>query len=366
MINARGTDLRGGRHSDLTGIVSAQSDEVRELRAGGAGHPGTRSTPSPSRSAARRSQAAATDRPVVRARRTHRARRTRPRGRRSTTLRATRRCPTASNPNRSSSTSRTSRPSSTRCGPAARRAISLQGQRIIVDHRHQVRRQHGGPAGCALLAALRDRGRREPAAACTTPCSPHPRCRTTGRTPTRRTTSAGAWSRSRDSRSRRSGCRLTLDFAKPSRLTVRRPTVAAVIVSVDVVSVDVVSVGVVSVVSVGVVGVVGGGSGPSDTLMTTVLPNGRGVPPVGSWSDYGPLLLVGLDLRRDDGKPVTFENAASQHLLPPYDVRHGDKPGRVEDLDDLEPTGRLSPGRGSVVVTWLRRSVLSGPLQGRR
>jgi uncharacterized protein YlxW (UPF0749 family) len=33
MINARGTDLRGGRHSDLTGIVADQSARVKELRA---------------------------------------------------------------------------------------------------------------------------------------------------------------------------------------------------------------------------------------------------------------------------------------------------------------------------------------------
>ena len=32
MINARGTDLRGGRHSDLTGIVADQSDRVIQLR----------------------------------------------------------------------------------------------------------------------------------------------------------------------------------------------------------------------------------------------------------------------------------------------------------------------------------------------
>ena len=32
MINARGTDLRGGRHSDLTGILSEQRDKVAELR----------------------------------------------------------------------------------------------------------------------------------------------------------------------------------------------------------------------------------------------------------------------------------------------------------------------------------------------
>src|SRR4051795_12181317 len=32
MINARGTDLRGGRHSDLTGIVADQSDRVTQLR----------------------------------------------------------------------------------------------------------------------------------------------------------------------------------------------------------------------------------------------------------------------------------------------------------------------------------------------
>jgi len=37
MINARGTDLRGGRHSDLTAIVSDQSAEVKELRAEAAG-----------------------------------------------------------------------------------------------------------------------------------------------------------------------------------------------------------------------------------------------------------------------------------------------------------------------------------------
>ncbi len=33
MINARGTDLRGGRHSDLTGIVADQSQRVQQLRA---------------------------------------------------------------------------------------------------------------------------------------------------------------------------------------------------------------------------------------------------------------------------------------------------------------------------------------------
>lgn len=33
MINARGTDLRGGRHSDLTGVVSDQSQRVKQLRA---------------------------------------------------------------------------------------------------------------------------------------------------------------------------------------------------------------------------------------------------------------------------------------------------------------------------------------------
>jgi uncharacterized protein YlxW (UPF0749 family) len=32
MINARGTDLRGGRHSDLIGLVSAQRAEVQDLR----------------------------------------------------------------------------------------------------------------------------------------------------------------------------------------------------------------------------------------------------------------------------------------------------------------------------------------------
>jgi uncharacterized protein YlxW (UPF0749 family) len=32
MINARGTDLRGGRHSDLTGVVADQSDQVQTLR----------------------------------------------------------------------------------------------------------------------------------------------------------------------------------------------------------------------------------------------------------------------------------------------------------------------------------------------
>ncbi len=32
MINARGTDLRGGRNSDLTGIVSDQTDKVASLR----------------------------------------------------------------------------------------------------------------------------------------------------------------------------------------------------------------------------------------------------------------------------------------------------------------------------------------------
>jgi uncharacterized protein YlxW (UPF0749 family) len=37
MINARGTDLRGGRHSDLTGIVADQSDRVKQLRAEAAG-----------------------------------------------------------------------------------------------------------------------------------------------------------------------------------------------------------------------------------------------------------------------------------------------------------------------------------------
>jgi uncharacterized protein YlxW (UPF0749 family) len=33
MINARGTDLRGGRHSDLASIVGDQSDRVKETRA---------------------------------------------------------------------------------------------------------------------------------------------------------------------------------------------------------------------------------------------------------------------------------------------------------------------------------------------
>lgn len=33
MVNARGTDLRGGRHSDLTGIVADQSQRVTQLRA---------------------------------------------------------------------------------------------------------------------------------------------------------------------------------------------------------------------------------------------------------------------------------------------------------------------------------------------
>jgi uncharacterized protein YlxW (UPF0749 family) len=32
MVNARGTDLRGGRHSDLVEVVSAQSDKVEQLR----------------------------------------------------------------------------------------------------------------------------------------------------------------------------------------------------------------------------------------------------------------------------------------------------------------------------------------------
>jgi uncharacterized protein YlxW (UPF0749 family) len=32
MINARGTDLRGGRHSDLISLVSAQRSEVQDLR----------------------------------------------------------------------------------------------------------------------------------------------------------------------------------------------------------------------------------------------------------------------------------------------------------------------------------------------
>ncbi len=32
MVNARGTDLRGGRHSELVEVVSAQSDEVAQLR----------------------------------------------------------------------------------------------------------------------------------------------------------------------------------------------------------------------------------------------------------------------------------------------------------------------------------------------
>jgi uncharacterized protein YlxW (UPF0749 family) len=32
MINARGTDLRGGRHTDLIGLVSAQRSEVQDLR----------------------------------------------------------------------------------------------------------------------------------------------------------------------------------------------------------------------------------------------------------------------------------------------------------------------------------------------
>jgi uncharacterized protein YlxW (UPF0749 family) len=33
MINARGTDLRGGRHSDLASIVADQSDRVKQTRA---------------------------------------------------------------------------------------------------------------------------------------------------------------------------------------------------------------------------------------------------------------------------------------------------------------------------------------------
>ncbi len=33
MVNARGTDLRGGRHSELTEIVSAQRDEVKQVQA---------------------------------------------------------------------------------------------------------------------------------------------------------------------------------------------------------------------------------------------------------------------------------------------------------------------------------------------
>ena len=33
MINARGTDLRGGRHSDLSSIVADQSDRVKQTRA---------------------------------------------------------------------------------------------------------------------------------------------------------------------------------------------------------------------------------------------------------------------------------------------------------------------------------------------
>jgi uncharacterized protein YlxW (UPF0749 family) len=37
MINARGTDLRGGRHSDLPSIVADQSDRVKETRAQSAG-----------------------------------------------------------------------------------------------------------------------------------------------------------------------------------------------------------------------------------------------------------------------------------------------------------------------------------------
>lgn len=32
MVNARGTDLRGGRHSDVAQIVSVQSDKVEQLR----------------------------------------------------------------------------------------------------------------------------------------------------------------------------------------------------------------------------------------------------------------------------------------------------------------------------------------------
>jgi hypothetical protein len=43
---------------------------------------------------------------------------------------------------------------------AGAEAVSLQGERLISTTGHQVRRQHSAPARCAVLTALRHRGRR--------------------------------------------------------------------------------------------------------------------------------------------------------------------------------------------------------------